>query len=179
MGRRRRRVIKVVKKKLPSVFICPRCGEEAVRVQMPHGGGTAKAQCGACGLREDFRTTSATHPVDVYNWFTDKFYGSGTGTERVVTPKIIAAQTMSATAEVAGQREPTEALLEEEPQAEAKETEAAIEETKIAESKPKRQEPSTVPDFDFGEAEGEAAGQEAAAESSDESEESGTSDEEE
>ena len=42
VGRRRRRVIKVVKKKLPSVFTCPVCGEEAIRVKLPDGSGPAK-----------------------------------------------------------------------------------------------------------------------------------------
>ncbi len=54
MGRRRRRVIRIVKKKLPTVFVCPRCGEEAVRVTI---------------------AKDAAQAIDVYSYFTDRFYG--------------------------------------------------------------------------------------------------------
>ena len=75
MGRRRRRVIKVVKKKLPSVFTCPVCGEEAIRVKLPEGAGPAIVQCGACGLKREFTSTPSSQIVDVYCMFTDSFYG--------------------------------------------------------------------------------------------------------
>ena len=75
MGRRRRRVIKVVKKKLPSVFTCPVCGEEAIRVKLPDGEGPAIVQCGACGLKREFAATPSSQIVDVYCMFTDSFYG--------------------------------------------------------------------------------------------------------
>ncbi len=74
MGRRRRRVVKVVKKKLPSVFTCPSCGEEAIRVKLPQGSGPAIAQCGACGLKREFEVTPSSQVVDVYNMFTDAYY---------------------------------------------------------------------------------------------------------
>ncbi len=77
MGRRRRRVVKVVKKKLPSVFTCPRCSEEAVRVTMPRGDGLASVQCAACGLKDEFEAPSPIQMVDVYCKFTDKYYGRG------------------------------------------------------------------------------------------------------
>ena len=77
VGRRRRRVVKVVKKKLPSVFTCPRCSEEAVRVTMPRGDGLANVQCAACGLKDEFEAPSPIQMVDVYCKFTDKYYGRG------------------------------------------------------------------------------------------------------
>ncbi len=77
VGRRRRRVVKVVKKKLPSVFTCPRCSEEAVRVTMPRGDGLASVQCAACGLKDEFEAPSPIQMVDVYCKFTDKYYGRG------------------------------------------------------------------------------------------------------
>jgi len=75
LGRRRRRVIKVVKKKLPTVFTCPVCGEEAIRVKLPEGSGPAIVQCGACGLKREFAATPSNQIVDVYCMFTDSFYG--------------------------------------------------------------------------------------------------------
>jgi transcription elongation factor Elf1 len=75
LGRRRRRVVKVVKKKLPSVFTCPSCGEEAIRVKLPQGPGSAVVQCGACGLKREFEATPSNQVVDIYCMFTDAYYG--------------------------------------------------------------------------------------------------------
>ena len=74
MGRRRRRVVKVVKKKLPSVFTCPQCGEEAIRVKLPQGAGLAIVQCGSCGLKREFEAAPSSQVVDIYCMFTDTFY---------------------------------------------------------------------------------------------------------
>jgi len=74
VGRRRRRVIKVVKKKLPSVFTCPSCGEEAIHVKLPQDAGPAIVQCGSCGLKREFEATPSSQVVDIYCMFTDSFY---------------------------------------------------------------------------------------------------------
>lgn len=74
MGRRRRRVIKVVKKKLPTVFTCPSCGEESIRVKLPESTGPAVVQCGSCGLRHEYEATPSSQIVDIYCKFTDTFY---------------------------------------------------------------------------------------------------------
>ena len=75
MGRRRRRVIRIVKKKLPTVFICPRCGEEAVRVTIAKDTGHATVLCALCNLKDDFPAHPAAQAIDVYSYFTDRFYG--------------------------------------------------------------------------------------------------------
>ncbi len=75
MGRRRRRVIRIVKKKLPTVFVCPRCGEEAVRVTIAKDTGRAVVLCALCSLRDEFPAHPAAQPIDVYSYFTDRFYG--------------------------------------------------------------------------------------------------------
>ena len=74
MGRRRRRVVKVVKKKLPTVFACPSCGEESIRVKLPQTSGSAIVQCGSCGLKQEFEATPSNQIVDIYCKFTDAFY---------------------------------------------------------------------------------------------------------
>jgi transcription elongation factor Elf1 len=75
MGRRRRRVIRIVKKKLPTVFVCPRCGEEAVRVTIAKDTGKVTVLCALCNLRNEFQAHPAAQPIDVYSYFTDMFYG--------------------------------------------------------------------------------------------------------
>jgi len=74
MGRRRRRVIKVVKKRLPTVFSCPSCGEEAVKVVVSRSSSNATVQCAACGLEEVVEASPSDQMVDVYCRFTDRFY---------------------------------------------------------------------------------------------------------
>ncbi|OLD12000.1 MAG: hypothetical protein AUI50_00165 [Crenarchaeota archaeon 13_1_40CM_2_52_14] len=75
MGRRRRRVVRIVKKKLPTVFTCPRCGEEAVRVTIDKQTGHATVLCALCQLKDDFPAHPAAQMIDVYSYFTDRFYG--------------------------------------------------------------------------------------------------------
>jgi len=76
LGRRRRRIIKVVKRKLPTVFSCPSCGEEAIKVVMSRSKSQALIQCAACGLKQETDISPADQMVDVYCRFTDKFYGT-------------------------------------------------------------------------------------------------------
>jgi transcription elongation factor Elf1 len=75
LGRRRRRVIRIVKKKLPTVFVCPRCGEEAVRVSIAKDTGRATVLCALCSLKDEFQAHPAAQMIDVYSYFADRFYG--------------------------------------------------------------------------------------------------------
>jgi len=74
LGRRKRRVIKIFKKKLPTVFICPNCGEEAVKVTFLKEKSSALVQCGSCGIKEEFESMPYADMVDIYCKFTDKFH---------------------------------------------------------------------------------------------------------
>ena len=76
MGRRRRRVVKVVKKKLPTVFTCPSCGDKAIRVVLPQGSGPALVQCGSCGLKHEYEASPSSEIVDIYCKLTDDYYAS-------------------------------------------------------------------------------------------------------
>ncbi|MCJ7760780.1 hypothetical protein MUP59_06515 [Candidatus Bathyarchaeota archaeon] len=85
MGRRKRRVLKIVKKKLPTIFTCPACGEESVKVIMKSGSGKALIQCGSCKIKEELTVPPSSDMVDVYCIFTDKYYGAASSVENQTT----------------------------------------------------------------------------------------------
>lgn len=76
MGRRRRRIVKVVRKKLPTMFSCPTCGEESIRVGLPKGASKATVHCGSCGLNAEIQVAAGTQAVDVYCKWVDSLHST-------------------------------------------------------------------------------------------------------
>jgi len=74
MGRRRRRVIRIPKRQLPKVYLCPKCGRETIRVKISKERERATVRCGNCGLNEELPIEPTFQKIDIYCRFTDKFY---------------------------------------------------------------------------------------------------------
>ena len=74
MGRSRRKVVRIPKKKLPTVFLCPRCGKQSINVAISRDGENAKVRCGSCELTEELDTRPAFSEIDIYCQFTDLYY---------------------------------------------------------------------------------------------------------
>jgi transcription elongation factor Elf1 len=76
MGRRKRRVVHVVRKTLPKVFTCPNCGMVSVRLQPKDT--TTIISCGSCGTSQEI-PNAGKEPIDIYNEFIDRFNAGQTG----------------------------------------------------------------------------------------------------
>jgi len=74
VGRKRQKVIKVMKRKLPELFMCPKCGKNTMKVNVDRKHGTTLVVCGDCGLKEEFHTADRVEPIDIYCIFIDQFY---------------------------------------------------------------------------------------------------------
>ena len=80
MGRRRKKVVRIPKRRLPKFFSCPKCGKETVKVEIFREDGHAVAGCSSCGLQEQFQIKLAQSEVDVYCMLTDSVYSPSKST---------------------------------------------------------------------------------------------------
>ncbi len=77
MGRRKRRKEQVKRpvRRIPTIFICPHCSRQSLRITIKHKMGedyaVAEATCGECGLCARFTVPSIMQPVDAYGKLID------------------------------------------------------------------------------------------------------------
>jgi transcription elongation factor Elf1 len=76
MGRSRRKVTRLQRKKLPNFFLCPQCGRDSIKVIIEDDKLPAVIFCGNCNLTHEITTKPGDMPVDIYCKFTDIFYSS-------------------------------------------------------------------------------------------------------
>ncbi len=70
MTRKKRRVVKPVRRAIPEILRCPKCGSISVKVIKNESGWTVI--CGNCGLKYQ-KPASEQEYIDVYNEFVDAF----------------------------------------------------------------------------------------------------------
>ncbi len=74
MGRRRRKVIKRVTKRIPTLFTCPSCGNKSIKINLDRDHNEATVRCGNCGINAKLSTSRLTEQVDAYGLFIDEYY---------------------------------------------------------------------------------------------------------
>jgi len=75
VGRKRQKQVKIIKKKLPSQYLCPKCGKNTVTIILRKGEKLGRIICANCGLKDQFPIPENTQPVDAYCIFVDNYYG--------------------------------------------------------------------------------------------------------
>jgi len=73
IGRRKRKMVRIPRRRLPNIYPCPKCGINEVSVEMLKGKQIATVKCGDCALQAEFSIVHADQPIDIYCKFTDKF----------------------------------------------------------------------------------------------------------
>jgi len=74
MGRRRKKPVKIVRRTLPDLYLCPRCGKNTVKSTINKKRERAFVVCSSCGLSASYISTPQMGEVDAYCRFVDGFY---------------------------------------------------------------------------------------------------------
>jgi len=76
--------VKIVRRALPELYLCPRCGKNTVKSTINKKRERAVVVCSSCGLNTSFPSTPGMGEVDAYCRFVDIFYEGDTREETVV-----------------------------------------------------------------------------------------------
>lgn len=71
--RRKKKIIKIPKPKIPNVFICPICGSKSLTVKIDKKHKKAVVQCGSCGTTWETEIRGYEEKIDIYHKFFDEF----------------------------------------------------------------------------------------------------------
>ena len=78
MGRRRKKkVIKIYKPKIPKVFTCPICGSRSLNIEIDRKHSIATAKCGICGLEWSTNVKQYEEKIDIYHKLFDEVIEGG------------------------------------------------------------------------------------------------------
>ncbi len=75
MGRKRQAEAKIIKKRLPSQYLCPQCGKNTISIILKLEEGVGRIICASCSLKNQFPVPESVQPVDAYCIFVDRYYG--------------------------------------------------------------------------------------------------------
>ena len=84
MGRRRRKAVKIVRRTLPELYLCPRCGKNTVKATISKRREKALVVCSSCDLNASFSSTPQMEEVDAYCRFVDNFYAGEAKEETLI-----------------------------------------------------------------------------------------------
>lgn len=84
MGRKRKKEVKILKRTLPSLYLCPRCGKNSVKATIFKKEVRAIVVCSSCSLKASFTVEPNLEEVDVYNIFIDNYYKPKSSDDKVV-----------------------------------------------------------------------------------------------
>jgi len=74
MGRRRRKkIVKIIKPKIPDVFICPNCGLKSLNIKIEKKKKYATVFCGSCRIEWEMELAGYEEKIDIYHMFFDAF----------------------------------------------------------------------------------------------------------
>jgi transcription elongation factor Elf1 len=74
MGRRRKKVVKIVRRSLPELYLCPQCGKNTVKATVNKKREQAIVICSNCSLAATYPSDQNMMEVDAYCLFVDNFY---------------------------------------------------------------------------------------------------------
>ncbi len=77
-------MVKIVRRTLPELYLCPRCGKNTVKASINKSTSMATVICSSCSLRSSFAAKTNMVSVDAYCIFVDHFYGQGNQEETAV-----------------------------------------------------------------------------------------------